>query len=148
LTGALYVEGVIDPDAPATHHGAADEIEVPTKPSTADALAEMADEIPGLMTDLRATASSLAQLAASADVQNVVGDYRDVGLDARKALAHADEVFTSIQDMLAEQSNLQIRVADAMEEVANAMRSIRQLADMLERQPEALIKGKSSPEDR
>ena len=43
---------------------------------------------------------------------------------------------------LAAQSSLQIRLADALDELTSGLRSIRQLADTLDRHPEALLKGK------
>jgi len=147
LTGALYVDIVLEPGKVAELHGAPGEIEIPTVESTSDVLASLASEAPELMADLRRAIGGLADLAVSEDLHAVLGDMRQVTVDMRQALSHIDQVFTSIEALLASQSAMQVRVGAALDEIAGAMRSVRQLADMLDRQPEALIKGKSSSGD-
>src|SRR4029453_7388552 len=147
LTGALYVDIVLEPGKPPSMHGAPGEIEVPTVESTSDVIASMASEAPQLMDDLRRAVAGLADLAVSEDLHAILGDMRQVTVDMRLALSHIDQVFTAMEALLASQSAMQVRVASALDEIAGAMRAVRQLADMLDRQPEALIKGKSSSGD-
>jgi paraquat-inducible protein B len=137
LTGALFVELVIDRDSVVVRHGPEGELEVPTLPSTSEELAQTLDEIPAIMADVRRAVAGLADLATSADAQQALGDVRGVSAAAKEVLAQA-------QALLADQSNLQLRLASALEELAAGFRSIRQLTDTLDRQPEALIKGKST----
>ena len=137
LTGSLLVDFVFDPDSPATFRGLPDELEVPTIPSTTDEIEHTLGEVPALMADARRAVSALADVADSADVRATVAS-------AHVALDQASAVLASISAQLSAQSSLQIRLADALDELAAGMRSIRQLADMLDRQPEALIRGKES----
>lgn len=149
LTGALYVDIVVDPGGAAVLHNVAGELEIPTEESTAEALAASAEKIPAIVADAQRAVAALAEVAASAEMQQLPGDVHDVSVAARDALQRANATLAAIEELLAEQGNLQVRVADAIDEISSGMRSIRQLADTLERQPEALIKGKSqSPGDR
>jgi len=137
LTGSLLVELVIEPDSPVKLRGQPDELELPTVPSTSEEITQTLDEVPALMADARRAVSGLANLADSPDVRATV-------TSAHAALEQASALLASISTQLAAQSSLQIRLADALEELAGGMRAIRQLADTLDRQPEALIKGKDS----
>lgn len=62
--------------------------------------------------------------------------------DLGKLLDEASRVFESIESSLDENSDLRVRAVSAMEEVAEAARSVRILADYIERHPEAFLKGK------
>jgi paraquat-inducible protein B len=149
LTGALLVDVIVDPSQPAVLHNVPGELEIPTVASESEALAASADQLPALVTDMRSAIAGLAALVGSSDAQHLAGDIRDVGVAARGALERADATIASIQTLLAQQSDLQLRVASAMDEISSGMRSMRQLADTLDRQPESLIKGKSpAPGDR
>ena len=55
--------------------------------------------------------------------------------DVRKTLDNADQA-------LASDSPTQVDLRDTLREVSKAAASMRNLADMLEREPEALLKGK------
>lgn len=137
LTGALIVDLVIEPESPVKFRGLPDELEVPTIPSTSDEIAQTLGEVPKLMADARRAVAALADVADSSDVKATVAS-------AHAALDQAGALLTSISTQLAAQSSLQLRLADALDELAGGMRSIRQLADTLDRQPEALLKGKDS----
>jgi paraquat-inducible protein B len=100
-----------------------------------------------LMDDLRRAVGGVANIATSTDLQQMAGDLSQVTEDLRKTLGRIEQTFASLDALLASQSAMQVRVAAALDEIAGAMRSVRQLADMLDRQPEALIKGKSSSGD-
>ena len=138
LTGSLLVDLIIDKDSPATRRGKPEELEVPTVPSTSDQLLASMDTIPDVMDAAQRAVDAVAQLVSSPDISGAAGA-------ARSTLEHADAFFTSISAQLAAQSSLQLRLAETLDELAAGMRSIRQLADTLDRQPEALIMGKDSP---
>jgi paraquat-inducible protein B len=147
LTGALFVDILLDPGTPATLYGAPGEIEVPTVESTSDLIASLAGEAPELMADLRRAVGGVADLAVSEDLHAVLGDLRAVTDDMRQTLSHIDQVFSAIEALLVSQSAMQVRLGQTLDETAGAMRSVRELANMLDRQPEALIKGKSASGD-
>jgi paraquat-inducible protein B len=62
---------------------------------------------------------------------------------AEKALASAEKALASVDDLVGDKSEVRQQLAIMIQELTDASRSIRQLADYLERHPEALIKGKT-----
>ena len=63
------------------------------------------------------------------------------GLEA--AVTHADRVFTSFDRSYGKDSDIQRELARAMVQVGDTARSIRLLADFLDRHPEALVRGRT-----
>jgi len=61
-----------------------------------------------------------------------------------KTLAAAEQMLNTSSGILREDSQLMFSLVDALNELANAARSVRNLADTLEQQPEALLRGKSA----
>lgn len=64
---------------------------------------------------------------------------------ARAALEQARQTLTTVQEVVARESELHYRLIGALEEFTGAARSIRVLADYLEQNPEALLQGKRAP---
>jgi paraquat-inducible protein B len=65
--------------------------------------------------------------------------------DARAALGAADRMLTSTEaNLVGPGAPGQVELRNAMQEVARAARSLRVLADYLERHPESLIRGKTA----
>lgn len=96
------------------------------------------------MESANATMTSVRQLAENADAQlaPMADGLREVSEDLGSILDQATRVLSSVEASLDEDSDLRVRTITAMEEVANAARSVRVLADYIERHPEALLKGK------
>lgn len=108
--------------------------------------------------DMAASIKSLRRALDSADAamvsvkelsvgaQEQVGPFvdglREASDEFGDLLAQAATVLESVESSIDEDSDLRVRTITAMEEVARAARSVRVLADYLERHPEALIKGK------
>ena len=61
-----------------------------------------------------------------------------------KTLVAAEQMLNTSSGVLREDSPLMFSLVDALNELANAARSVRNLADTLEQQPEALLRGKSA----
>ncbi len=59
------------------------------------------------------------------------------------AVTHADRVFTSFDRSYGKDSDIQRELARAMVQVGDTARSIRLLADFLDRHPEALVRGRA-----
>ncbi|UCC15101.1 MAG: MCE family protein [Gammaproteobacteria bacterium] len=87
---------------------------------------------------------SVRELADHADDQvgPLVDGLRQASDEFGDILQKAATVLESVELSLDEDSDLRVRTITAMEEVAAAARSVRVLADYIERHPEALIKGK------
>lgn len=99
--------------------------------------------------DLRKALASVADALASArgmlDGVNadVVPALKDTLVDARSALGSAEKMINSTQaNLVGAGAPGQVELRNAMQELARAARSLRVLADYLERHPEALIRGK------
>ena len=62
--------------------------------------------------------------------------------DARKTLDSAERMLGSADKALVSDAPLQLEMRDTLREVGKAATAVRNLADLLERQPEALLTGK------
>ncbi|MBW2408920.1 MAG: hypothetical protein JRF72_03910 [Deltaproteobacteria bacterium] len=62
--------------------------------------------------------------------------------DARAALQQAESTLATIEEYTAENSVFRYRVNVALEEFASAARSFRALADFLEQNPDAILRGR------
>ena len=60
-----------------------------------------------------------------------------------RAVTQADRVLTSVDRGYGKDSEIQRELTRAMVQVGDTARSIRQLADFLDRHPEALIRGRA-----
>lgn len=87
---------------------------------------------------------SVRELADRADdrVGPLVEGLRQASEEFGDLLQQAATVLESVESSLDEDSDLRVQTITAMEEVAQAARSVRVLADYIERHPEALLKGK------
>ncbi|MCP3951058.1 MAG: MCE family protein [Desulfobacterales bacterium] len=114
----------IGKDLQAAVHGAKRLVDSPELARSLKNLDGTIEEARLMINDLRATVAP--QLTATLE-------------EARKAMENAG-------DMLKTDSPLQTRMKSALDEVARASRSLRQLMDYLERHPESIISGKGSDE--
>ncbi len=99
--------------------------------------------------DLKVTLSSLRQ--ASEDLRGLTTTVDRSFLPEAsatlekvdRAVASAERVFSSVDSMVSEDSALRYEVVEAVREISEAARSLRQLAEYLQRNPNALLTGKS-----
>jgi paraquat-inducible protein B len=130
---------------------------VPLSESMQETLARARDEMGDIKADLRAASDSIQTVMGNADVelQAISGKLQQViestdehlGPLATSATAMVEEArrtLASVDGVLGEDPTMLYRTAAALEELAAAARSIRQLADYIERHPEALITGKKN----
>jgi paraquat-inducible protein B len=114
----------------------------------------LAKNLDGLVQDpkLRATIASLDGAAQEAEtllrsvhgeVKPLSQDLRATATDARKALDELRGFAQSAQGLTKEGSPLRYQLSTALTELTNAARSLRVLADYLEREPQALLTGKN-----
>jgi paraquat-inducible protein B len=98
--------------------------------SAEDALSTTLDDVRTLVKD------------ADAEVEPLSASAKDALREARDSLAEARETLAAIRRLVSEDSPTYYRVMSTVEEIGRAARSVRELADLLERQPESIIKGK------
>jgi len=93
----------------------------------------------GLMPGLRTTVEGANRL-----VGNVDADLKTTLEELRRAIASADQVLKSTDaTLVGANAPAQQEIRDALQEIVRAARSVRVLADYLERHPESLIRGKT-----
>jgi paraquat-inducible protein B len=101
-------------------------------------------EIRETVANLRSTTAHLDELAQSLNTRSgtVVDEVEATAQSIRTTMDQATEVLAAIEKSSAEGSELQFQTLKTLDEVADAARAIRLLAEYLERHPEALVTGK------
>ena len=97
------------------------------------------EEVKPLSGKAQSTLDDVGKLA-----QHVDGKVDPVSKLVTEALKSADAAFKSIDDLAGKRSPTRAEVDKTLQEIQRAARSVRLLADYLEQQPEALLKGKGS----
>ena len=165
LTGQMIVALQVFPDAPKAALTYEDNIPViPTVPSDIQVLSDKLnaflnklDKAPvaELVADLRDTVQQADRLLASASVKQGVEGLREVkplleslkstSEAARVTLEHAGTTMQSAGAVVGPDSALRYDLARLLKELTTTARSLRTLADFLEKNPNALIVGKPAP---
>ncbi len=149
LTGALFVSFDFFPDAPpATVDWSQTPPQLPTAPGQLEAIEASAtsivkkiDQIPfkAIGNDLQSIMKKLDQVPIKGigdDLHKAIGDLDQTLVSGRSTLDNANKLVEPDSALAADLSN-------TLQEVTRAARSLRVLADYLERHPEALIRGKT-----
>lgn len=172
VTGQLVVNIDINPDEPLKLSGTkSDYPELPTIPSDMEKLTRTIENIDfeGILTSLKdavnglekvlnapeligslkaieQTVKDIDKLVKNVDknVEPLVTSIKNASDAASNALKQTEHAMSSVQDVISEDSKLVNELNNAFNELSSAARSIRFLADYLERHPEALLRGKGS----
>jgi paraquat-inducible protein B len=167
LTGQLYVALDFFPEAPRAKLDLAQSPpELPTTPSTLEdlhatlvSLANKLERVPleAMATDLSQTLQTVNALVQRLDseiapeARAVLAEGRQALVEMRKTLSEttktmgeASRTFANAGKSLAPDSALFGELQDAAREFARTAQSLRTLADYLERNPQALLRGKST----
>lgn len=127
LTGQRYVAVDFFPDAPRVKLDPVRTREIPTVASEGDdlqaSLAHAARKIDGLPLD---------------EIGPAIGDVRQVLAQAKTAFASIDAAVNQFGPSSRRQADLE----EVLQQIARAARSVRALADSLDRHPESLIRGR------
>jgi paraquat-inducible protein B len=173
VTGQLAIALDFHPDTPISLVGGDPKyLEIPTIPSTMEALTEtikdlpleeLVDRILKLVKnadsvvnspDLKGSISALHEALKSANklVQNVDGKVGPLissidktAVAAQAALKEAKESLDLTENVLAEDSPALTELTNALRDISAAARSLSALTDYLQRHPESLLRGKGGP---
>lgn len=167
LSGTLYVDLDVDSNAPAgrlVQYG--EHLVIPTRAGSLEAMTtqlasvlEKLDAIPieQIGRDLSATAAGANALVNAPELKGAVVELeatlaqvratatrldRELGPELTKTLRESTATLERARTLLSDRSPLYVEMQRTLQEVANAARSMRLLADYLERHPEALLQGK------
>jgi paraquat-inducible protein B len=166
LTGQLYVALDFFPDAPkAKIDFAQSPPRLPTRPSTLEdlhatlvSLANKLERVPleQMITDLSQTLNTVNSLvkrldadlapeaqAALAETRQTLVEMRKTLDGATRTLGDASRTFGAAERSLAPDSALFGELQDAAREFSRTAQSLRALADYLERNPQAVLRGKN-----
>ena len=104
----------------------------------------------GTLEDTRLTLKDARHLMRNVDsqVDPVSKDLKKTMASARKALASAQRTLESVDNFVGDKSPLRYNLQTTLEQLSSAARSIRQMADYIERHPDALIYGKGRTRGR
>ncbi len=107
-------------------------------------LANINAQVKPLAESLKLTSDQADRLltTASADLPQLLSGARQVMKSANVALNQADQTLRTAQGAIAPTSPLFYEINGTLSEIRNAARSLRTLADYLERNPNALLTGK------
>jgi paraquat-inducible protein B len=68
--------------------------------------------------------------------------------DARKTLADASKTLENLSGVVGPETSFHADLTQALEELANASRAVAELAEFLQRNPDALITGRKQPKEQ
>jgi paraquat-inducible protein B len=169
ITGQQLISLDFYPDQPETELIKGGKYpEIPSIPSTVDQITDSATRILNkleklpldvLMSDLRGVIKSMDDTVKETKkfVSGIQGDTGDllkaitkvavaatsmIGR-AEKALQKAEQALASVDSLTGDKSEVRQHLTKMLRELSDASKSIRQLADFLERHPDALLKGKT-----
>ncbi|MHC4712866.1 MAG: MlaD family protein [Planctomycetota bacterium] len=97
----------------------------------------LTDDTRGALEDARGLIRNIDE-----QVKPVTADFSEALEAARVALEKASGALTTAEKAIAEDSPLQQEILIAIKEISGAARSVRMLAEYLERHPEAVLQGK------
>ncbi len=169
LTGKLYIDLDFYPDAePATLKSIDGQTVIPTVPTTIEAITaslnrfmKRLDELPleTIGRDLQETIAGLDRIVNSpelreslASLEQILAEVRQLSVSANTetlprinaALGQLDRTLIELNGALSADAPLRHELRATLRELAGAGRALRELAELLDRHPESLIRGKGS----
>ncbi len=169
LTGKLFVDLDFYPDAePAILRSIDGQIVIPTVPTTIEAITaslnrfmKRLDELPleTIGRDLQETIAGLDRIVNSPELRDslvslekILTEVRQLSVSANTetlprfnaALDHLDRTLIELNGAISADAPLRHDLRATLQELAGAGRALRELAEFLDRHPEALIRGKGT----
>ena len=171
VTGQLFIQLDYYPEQSYTYKGDGSMPEVPTIPTPIESIERKLAEfdIEAVLKDIAVAAASLKDLATAPELREALSNFNKTMRESQKLIAalnrqaepfaeqsratlagiekamlRLESAAAQIQGLAREDSPTLYNLNVALEELSSAARSVRALADALERQPEAVLKGKAA----
>jgi paraquat-inducible protein B len=112
-------------------------------------LKEAVDSLPATIKKLGSAADSIQRLANHADteVAQTTASLRKTTATANQALEQTQVTLKAVRESVGPGSPIDYQLGQTLNDLSEAARSIRALADYLDRNPSAILRGRS-PEDK
>ena len=147
LTGQLFIQLDFQPDKPARYVTTTKKlVQIPTIPTPVQELTKKFQDFPidEVLSDISRTADALERIMNSPEIPRTVANINKALVNLNNSLANVDKSVVSVRNTFGEQSPIAYQLNDTLQEITRAARSVRVLADTIDRQPESLLKGKRS----
>ena len=150
VTGQLFVEVDIFPDAtPAVLHTEGKYPEIPTLPNSLEGIIASVNKILDRVekADLHGTLENLNALMISTTrlASTLEKDMPGLSAELLATLKTAHSAMATLEASASADGEIGNELQSALKEISAAARSLRVMAEYLERHPEALLKGKGAP---
>jgi len=150
ITGQLFVEMDYFPDAPpATLVRSGQYPEIPTLPNSLEGIIASVNKILDRVekADLHGTLENLNALMISTTslARTLEKDMPELSAELLATLHTANSALATLEASASADGEIGNELQTALKEISAAARSLRVMAEYLERHPEALLKGKGSP---
>ncbi len=108
------------------------------------ALKASLDALPGTINRLGAAADAIQRLANSANTQlgSTTASIRKASISATAALEETQTTLKSVRETVGPGSSLTYQLGQTLSDLSQAARSMRELADYLNRNPSAIVRGR------
>lgn len=116
----------------------------PTFPVLSGAGDGVMDKLPDVIDNLQRALRDADRLLVRLD-QDVAPEFVSILGEGRKTLEAANKTFANADQLMRTDAPLQREMLETLREVGKAAATVRHLADLLERHPEALLTGKKEP---
>ncbi len=102
------------------------------------------------LADTRATLADLRRLTATLDaqVQGTGGETRDAAHRLQQTLERAERTFARFDDVAAGTDEARLRTSETLQELSRTLAALRNLAEYVQRHPEAFVQGKPVAEEK
>ena len=147
LTGQLFIQLDFQPDKPARYVTTTKKlVQIPTIPTPVQELTKKFQDFPidEVLSDISRTADALERIMNSPEIPRTVANINKALVNLNNSLTNVDKSVVSVRNTFGEQSPIAYQLNDTLQEITKAARSVRVLADMIDRQPESLLRGKRS----
>jgi ABC-type transporter Mla subunit MlaD len=100
-------------------------------------------QVDPLANDVKKSVKNIGKLARNADAK-----VSEVATGLDKTMSGLDKTMSAARGVISPDAPMMVELENSMKEISAMSRSLRELADSLERQPEIVIRGKKSPDKK
>ncbi len=146
LTGQLMIELVLMPETPAKYVSLPETDNLPQIPTALSKIGELSKGIQDL--PLRDIVHKLDQIldTVSADIPGILPKYEELGTNLNQSVTALNQLIAKMEKSVPQTTFKTTQTLNnfnkTLDTVGQAAKSLRNLADYLERHPESLLKGK------